>query len=37
LQLPLIQGLLKGLSVAHKDKHQALFERIKAVLTLIAK
>lgn len=35
--MPLIQGLLKGLSVAHKDKHQALFDRIKAVLTLIAK
>ena len=36
-QLKLIRGLLSALSVAHKDKHQILFDRIKAVLTIMAK
>lgn len=37
VQIKLIRGLLKGLSVAHADKHQVLFERIKSVLALMAK
>jgi len=37
LQLTLIQGLLRALTVAHKDKHTILFDRIKSVLTAIAK
>jgi len=36
-QIKLIQGLLKALSVAHKDQHTILFDRIKSVLTLMAK
>ena len=36
-QLKLIRGLLSALSVAHKDKHQILFDRIKSVLTIMAK
>jgi len=36
-QLKLIQGLLKGLTVAHKDSHTILFDRIKSVLAQIAK
>ena len=36
-QLKLIRGLLNALSVAHKDKHQILFDRIKSVLTIMAK
>lgn len=36
-QVKLIQGLLKGLNVAHGDKHTILFDRIKSVLALIAK
>lgn len=31
-QLKLIQGLLKALTVAHKDSHTILFDRIKSVL-----
>ena len=37
VQIKLIRGLLKGLSSAHTDKHQILFERIKSVLALLAK
>ena len=37
VQIKLIRGLLKGLSTAHSDKNQILFERIKAVLGLMAK
>lgn len=37
VQVKLIRGLLKGLSVAHADKHTILFERIKSVLSLMAK
>lgn len=37
MQLTLIQGLLNALKVAHLDKHQILFERIKSVLAIIAK
>lgn len=37
VELPLIKGLLKALTVAHKDQNTTLFERIKTVLTLIAK
>ena len=37
MQIKLIRGLLKGLSVAHADKHTILFERIKSVLALMAK
>ena len=37
VQLKLIRGMLKGLSVAHQDKQQILFDRIKSVLTLMAK
>jgi len=37
VQIKLIRGLLKSLSVAHTDKHQILFERIKSVLALMAK
>jgi hypothetical protein len=36
-QLKLIQGLLKALTVAHKDAHTILFDRIKSVLAQIAK
>jgi len=35
--LRLIKGLLKALQVAHSDKNTILFERIKTVLTLIAR
>lgn len=37
VQVKLIRGLLKGLSVAHADKHTILFDRIKSVLALMAK
>ena len=37
IQIKLIRGLLKALSVAHRDQHKILFERIKSVLTLMAK
>ena len=37
VQIKLIRGLLKGLSTAHSDKNQILFDRIKAVLGLMAK
>lgn len=37
VQIKLIRGLLKGLSAAHIDKHQILFERIKSVLASMAK
>lgn len=33
----LIKGLLKGLQVAHQDKNTILFDRIKTVLTMIAR
>mgnify|MGYP000860078605 CR=1 FL=1 len=33
----LIKGLLKALQVAHQDKNTILFDRIKTVLTLIAR
>ena len=36
-QMILIQGLLKGLTVAHGDKHTTLFDRIKSVLAMIAR
>jgi hypothetical protein len=35
--MKLIQGLLKALTVAHKDSNTILFDRIKIILTLIAK
>lgn len=35
--LKLIKQLLKALQVAHSDKNTILFERIKTVLTLIAR
>ena len=35
--LKLIKGLLKALQVAHSDKNMILFDRIKSVLTMIAK
>ena len=35
--LRLIKGLLKALQVAHADKNTILFDRIKSVLTMIAK
>lgn len=35
--LKLIKGLLKALQVAHSDKNTILFDRIKTVLTLIAR
>ena len=35
--LKLIKGLLKALQVAHVDKNTILFDRIKTVLTLIAR
>ena len=35
--LHLIKGLLKGLQVAHRDKNTILFDRIKTVLTLVAR
>jgi len=37
MKVQLIQGLLKALSVAYKDHYTILFDRIKAVLTQIAK
>jgi hypothetical protein len=33
----LIKGLLKALQVAHSDKNTILFDRVKTVLTLIAR
>ena len=36
-QLHLIQGLLKALTTAHKDRHTILFDRIKTVLAMMAK
>lgn len=35
--IKLIQGLLKSLSVAHQDKHTVLFDRLKTVLSAMAK
>ena len=37
IQIKLIRGLLKALSVAHKDSHKALFDRIKLILSQMAK
>lgn len=37
VQIKLIRGLLKGLTAANTDKHSVLFERIKSVLSLMAK
>ena len=37
VQIKLIRGLLKALSVAHKDQNKILFDRTKSVLTLMAK
>jgi len=37
VQIKLIRGLLKGLTAASTDKHTVLFERIKAVLSLMGK
>ena len=37
MKISLIKGLLKALTVAYKDKHTTMFDRIKAVLALIAK
>lgn len=37
MKVQLIQGLLKALTVAYKDHYTILFDRIKAVLTQIAK
>jgi hypothetical protein len=33
----LIKGLLKGLQIAHQDKNTILFDRIKTVLTMMAR
>lgn len=33
----MIKGLIKALQVAHADKNTTLFDRIKTVLTLIAR
>lgn len=35
--LRLIKGLLKALQIAHADKNTILFDRIKSVLTMIAR
>lgn len=35
--IDLIKGLLKGLQVAHQDKNTILFERIKSVISMMAK
>jgi hypothetical protein len=35
--LEIIKGLLKGLSVAHADRNMILFERIKAVISMMAR
>lgn len=36
-QIKLIRGLLNALSVAHRDSHSALFERIKQILSQMAR
>lgn len=35
--LDIIKGLLKGLQVAHSDRNAILFERIKTVISMMAK
>lgn len=35
--LMLVKGLLNSLKVAHQDEHTTLFERVKSVLSTIAK
>lgn len=35
--IDLIKGFLKGLQVAHADKNMILFERIKSVISMMAK
>lgn len=35
--LDIIKGLLKGLQVAHADKNTILFERIKTVISMMAR
>lgn len=35
--MDLIKGLLKALQVAHSDKNMILFDRIKAVISMMAK
>jgi hypothetical protein len=35
--LDIIKGLLKGLQVAHSDRNMILFERIKTVISMIAR
>jgi hypothetical protein len=37
IQIKLIRGLLQALSVAHRDAHKALFDRIKQILAQMAK
>ena len=37
IQIKLIRGLLQSLSVAHKDKHKSLFDRIKQILSQMAR
>lgn len=37
IQIKLIRGLLQSLSVAHRDGHKALFDRIKQILSQMAK
>lgn len=36
-QIKLIRGLLSALSVAHRDNHTTLFDRIKLILSHMAK
>jgi hypothetical protein len=35
--IDLIKGLLKAMQVAHADKNAILFERIKSVISIMAK
>ena len=35
--LTIVQGLLKALQVAHSDKNTVLFDRIKSVISIMAK
>lgn len=35
--LSIIKGLLKALQVAHADKNSMLFDRIKSVISILAK
>jgi hypothetical protein len=35
--MEIIKGLLKGLQIAHQDRNMILFERIKTVISMMAR